>query len=294
MLKHLETILTGLGVAPEDISVLDAVPEAEQETFDVKPFAEKVRTNFQTQFKNDPAFFNDLTLENLNPEVRKTLERAQYGRAATITRDKLLKGLGMTEADYADLTTEEKEKLELFVPKLAEKYAKAKAGDKQLQADLIDARKKIEQFEGLEDTLKTKYESESSEKVTAAIFKANLISELAAIPGLKIAASDIAATAANILNGKYAFERVNEYGIELRNKEKPTMKVLKGSTSQELTLKDALMEIATERGWVEKQDDKAGGQGAGKIKIEPNGKGSLNMIPPHLQDKIGSKISAEK
>lgn len=294
MLKHLETILTGLGVAPEDITALDAVPEADQATFDVKPLSEKVAANFQTRFKNDPAFFSDITLENLNPEVKKSLENAGFGRAAAITTDKLLKGLGMTAADYADLPEDQKAKLETLIPAIAERYTKTKTGDKQLQSDLIAARKELEKFSGLEETLKTKYEGESNEKVNAAIFKANLIGELAAIPGLKISASDIAATAGSILQGKYAFERVNEYGIELRNKEKPTMKVLKGSTSQELTLKDALIEIATERGWIEKVQEGDEKKGGGKIDIKPNGKGALTMIPPHLQDKIGTKIAAEK
>ena len=69
------------------------------------------------------------------------------------------------------------------------------------------------------------------------------------------------------------------------------MKVLKDGTSHEVTLKDALLEIATERGWIEKEkiEDKTG---SGKIEIKPNGKGELSMVPPHLQDKISQKIAA--
>lgn len=292
MVKHVETILTSLGVTPEDIAAIDAVPEADQPTFDVNPFVDKVKGNYQTQFKNDATFFDDLTLEKLPAEVKKKLESNQYGRAATITRDKLLKGLGMSEADYADLTEEQKEKLELFVPAIAERYAKTKAGDKQLQSDLIEARKKLESFEGIEETMKTKYEGEANQKVTAAIFNAALIGELSAIEGLKIPASDIAATLNQILQSKYGFERVGDFAIELRQKANPAMKVLKGNTSQELTLREAIAEIATERNWVEKKAE-GDGKGGGKVKIEPDGKGNLAMIPPHLQSKISSKIAEE-
>lgn len=292
MPKYVVDLLTTLGLPAEDAAKIDALPEAEQATFDAKPYAEKVKGNYQTQFQNDPEFFKDLTVEKLPPEVKKRLESTQFARASNIVRDKFVKGLGMTEADYADLPDEQKEKIELLIPAIAEKYTKTKAGDKQLQADLIEARKKLEAFDGYEEKTKTKYEGEANQKVAAAIFNAALIGELSAIPGLKIAAGDIAKTANDILQSKYGFERVGDYAIELRQKANPQMKVLKNGSSQELTLKDALLEIATERGWVEKE--KEGGKGNGIVTVAPNGKGALAMLPPHLQSTIGKKIESEK
>lgn len=292
MPSPIETLLTSIGLPAEDVTKITTLPEAEQATFDAKPYAEKVRGNYSTQLQNDPEFFKDLTVDKLPPDVKKRLESTQYARASNITRDKFLKGLGMTEADFADLPEDQKDKLELLIPAITERYAKTKAGDKQLQADLIEARKKLEGFDGIEEKIKTKYEGEANQKVAAAIFNAALIGELSAIPGLKISASDIAATAAAQLLGKYGFERVGDYAIELRNKANPQLKALKNGSSQELTLKDALLEIATERGWVDKKAE--GGTGAGTITITPNGKGALEMLPPHLREKISAKIAAEK
>lgn len=292
MPKHVVDLLTNLGLPAEEAAKIDALPEADQATFDAKPYVEKVRGNYQTQFQNDPAFFNEMTLEKLPVEVKKKVESAQFGRAAKIVTDKLLKGLGMTEADYADLPDEQKEKIELLIPAIAERYSKTKAGDKQLQQDLIEARKKLEAFDGYEEKTKTKYESEANQKIAAAIFNAALIGELSAIPGLKIAAGDIAKTANDLLQAKYGFERVGDFAIELRQKANPQMKVLKNGSSQELTLKDALMEIATERGWVEAKKEDAKGNGV--VTVAPNGKGSLEMIPPHLREKISAKIASEK
>lgn len=291
--NHIETLLTTIGIPSDDVQKIVSLPEADQAMFDAKPYAEKVRTNYQTQLQNDPAFFNDLTLDKLPVDIKKKLESTQYGRASAIVRDKVLKGLGMTEADLAELPEEQREKLEAFIPAITERFAKTKAGDKQLQADLIEARKKLESFNGLEDQLKTKYESESNQRIKAAIFKANLISELSAIPGLKIPAADIAATADNILQTNYGFETVGEYAVELRQKSNPQMKVLKENSSQELTLKDALTALATERGWIEKDDKQQAG--TGRIAVTPNGNGQLDMVvPPHLRDKFQSKIASEK
>lgn len=292
MPKHIQDILIAAGIPAEDAEKIDSLPEADQAAFDSKPYLDKVKDNFKTQFQNDPEFFTDLTLEKLPPAVKKKVESAQYGRAANVMRDKFLKGLGMSDADIADLTDEQREKLEQFIPAVTEKYAKTKAGDKQLQQDLIEARKKLEGYDGYEDKIKVKYEAESNQKIAAAIFRANLIGELSRIPGLKISASDIAKTADEIVNSKYAFERVGDFGVELRQKANPQMKVLKDNSSHELTLSEALLEIAKERKWVEEQVDPK--KGGGVVTVTPGKNGALSMVPPHLQDRISSKIGAAK
>lgn len=292
MPKHIVDLLTTLGVPADEAAKIDSLPEAEQATFDSKPYADKVKSNYTTQLQNDPAFFTDITLEKLPAEVKKKVEGAQFGRAAKIVTDKLLKGLGMTEAEFADLPEDQRDKIETLIPIIAERYTKTKAGDKQLQQDLIAARKELEKYGPEYETgIKTKYEGEANQKITSAIFNAALIGELSAIPGLKIPASDIAATANQILSSKYGFERVGDYGVELRQKANPQMKVLKDNSSHELTLKEALVDIATERGWIEKKEE--GGSGSGKIEIKPTN-GKLTMVAPHFQDKISKKIAAEQ
>lgn len=293
MPSHIETVLTSLGISAEDATAILAVPEADQATYDVKPIAEKVKANYQTQFKNDPSFFDDITLDKLPQDVKKKVESNQYGRAASIMRDKLIKGLGMTEADYADLSDDQKEKLELFVPAIADKYSKTKAGDKQLQQDLIDARKKLEQFgPDYEQNIATKYKSEAEQQITQAIFNANLVGDLAGIEGLKISAGDLAPIAAAALAAKYGYVKSGDFSIELRQKANPEMKVLKEGSSQELTLKEALQMIAVEKNWVDKKaDPQDPGTGGGKLNIKPEG-GKLVMAP-HLQDKINKKIASE-
>jgi hypothetical protein len=290
MPSPVETILTSVGIPAEDVASIMAADETD---FDANPYTEKVKGNYQTQFKNDPSFFTDITLENLTPDVRKKLESSQYGRAANITRDKVLKGLGLTAADIADLSPEQKEKLEEFIPAVTERWTKTKSSDKQVQQELIEARKQLEKYgPEYEEGIKSKYETEASQKITAAIFRANLIGELSRIPGLKISASDIAKTADEILSSKYAFERVGDFGVELRQKANPQMKVLKNGSSHELTLTEALAEIATERNWIEKETKPV--TGSGKVTVTPTNEGLKAVVSPHIADKISQNIAAEK
>lgn len=289
MPNHIETLLTSIGIPSEDITKITSLKE--EDDFDATPYADKVKTNYQTQLQNDPAFFNDITLDKLPPEIKKNIETSQYARAANITVDKFLKGIGMSKEDFNDLPDETKNKLELFIPAISEKYAKTKSGDKETQAQLIEARRKIEEFDGYEEKVKTKYETESNQKITSAIFNAVLIGELSSIEGLKIPASDIAQKANEILQSKYAFEKVGDFGIELRQKVNPQMKVLKDNTSHELSLKEALSDIAKERNWINEKKDE--GSGSGTFKVIPTN-GQLSMIAPHVLDKISKKIAAEK
>lgn len=290
MPSHVETLLTSLGIPAEDATKIISLSEEDQKTFDAAPYAEKVKGNYQTQFQNDPNFFSDITIEKLPPDIVKKMESGQYARATNVAKEKIAKALGFTADEIKDLAGEDFKSLDFYIPALAEKYTKSKAGDKEIQAQLIEARKKLEGFDGYEERIKGQYETESNAKVSSAIFNAALIGELSAIHGLKIPAGDIAKAANDILQSKYGFERVGDFSIELRQKANPTMKVLKENSSHELTLKDALNDIAVERGWVEKEQES--GAGSGKFKVEPNEKGVLTMIPPHLQDKISKKIAS--
>lgn len=295
MPKHIVDLLTTLGVPPEDAAKIDSLPEAEQATFDAKPYVDKVKGNYQTQLQNDPEFFKDLTIEKLPADVKKRVENTAFGRAANVVKDKLLKGLGMTEADFADLPDEQKDKIETLIPVITERWTKTKSSDKQLQADLIEARKQLEKYgPDYEKGIETKYETAAEQKVTSAIFNAALVGELSSIEGLKIPAADVAATANQLLQSKYAFVRVGDYSVELRNKENKDLKILKPNSSEVLTLKDALNDIAVERGWVDKPDESDPKKKSGKVTITPDKTGVQRMVvAPHLEDKVKKKIAAE-
>lgn len=290
MASHLETLATAVGVPAEDIQAVTALKDTD--TFDPKDIVEKVRGSYKTQFQNDPEFFKDITPDKLPEPTRKKFETEQFGRATGIVKQKFQKILGLTDDDLANLTDEQKNKWEELVPAMASLWTtnNSKGGDKVTQQRLIDTIKQVEALQAENGNLKTKYETEYGEKMNGALFSAALIGELSQLD-LKIPAADIAATANSLLLSKYGFAKVGDYGIELRQKAHPNMKVLQGNSSREMTLKDALTELATERGWLkEKKDEKGGG---GTFKIEP-GKGGLNIIPPHLQGVIANKIASEK
>ncbi len=295
MSKHIETLLTSAGLPAEDVQKIMSLPEAEQEKFDVKPFVDKVKSNFSAQLANDPEFFSNITVDKLPAAIKKQIEAEQFGRAANISRDKVLKGLGMTESDLEDLPEDQRKKIETLIPAVIEKWTKTKSGSKETQEELIRTRKELERYAGLEEKLKTQYETEANTKVKSVIFSAALVSELSSLPGLKIAASDIAKTASDILTSKFAFEKVGDFGIELRQKDHPELQVLKTGSSQQLTLKEALAEIATERGWIEQPSDaKKSQKGTLTVAPDKNGKSALVGVAPHLENRISQKIAAQQ
>lgn len=293
MPNHIETLLTSIGVPAEDAAKIIALPEAEQATFDAKPYAEKVKTNYQTQLQNDPAFFSDLTIEKLPADIKKKLESGQYARATNVAKEKIAKALGFNSEEIKEFEADDYKALDFWIQPVVEKWTKSKAGDKETQAQLIEARKKLEQYgPDYEKNIATKYETEANAKINSTIFRANLIGELSAIPGLKIPAADIAKAAEDILTGKYSFERVGDFAVELRQKSNPQMKVLKDNSSQELTLREAIQQIAKDRGWAA-EEGKDDNKGSGKIPVVPGKDGKLSMVAPHLQSKISNKIAAE-
>lgn len=293
MPTHLETLAAAVGVPAEDLQTVASLKDTD--TFDPKPIVEKVKGNFKTQFKNDASFYEDLTADKLPEPVRKKFESDGYGRATGIVKQKFQKVLGLTDDDLSDMTEEQRSKFEEFVTAAATKYANGKAAgnsDKVTQQKLIEAIKKYEALEAENTTLKTKYEGEATAKINEALFTASMLGELATIPGLKISPSDIAGTAKSLLLSKYGYAKSGDYGIELRQKDHPNMKVLIGNSSKEMTLKDALLEIAKERGWIEEKTED--GKGGGKVVVVPGKAGTLNMIAPHLQSVIAKKIATEK
>src|SRR5690349_13344264 len=143
MSKHIETLLTSAGIPAEDATRIASLPEAEQETFDVKPYVEKIKTNYQTQLQNDPSFFNDLTLEKLPADIKKKLESGQYARATNVAKEKIAKALGFTAEEIKEFEADDYKALDYYVQAVVEKWTKNKSGDKETQQQLIEARKQL-------------------------------------------------------------------------------------------------------------------------------------------------------
>ena len=85
MPKHIQDILIAAGIPAEDAERIDSLPEADQATFDSKPYMDKVKESYKTQFQNDPEFFTDLTLEKLPPAVKKKVEVLDLSDAELLT-----------------------------------------------------------------------------------------------------------------------------------------------------------------------------------------------------------------
>lgn len=281
-IEHLNALVAAAGLEATDLEAVMALPA---ETTDFKPdeYVGKIRANIETQVKNDPTFWEKLDENNVNDVLKKKIEAQQYGRAANIVRQKALKSLGLKEEDMADLSEDEKKNIETFISKAAEKYASTKVSDKQLQADLVAARKKLEELETEIPTRESKIKQEIEAKYNSEKLDYLILAELAAVENLKAPAQYLLPKLAAELKGEFAFV-VDGHKAVPKQKDNPALDVLDGA--KVLGLKDLIVKKLTADGLIEtKADPNPPGKGKTKVVVDPDEKGGL-AISSHILDKI--------
>jgi hypothetical protein len=286
--EHLNTLVTTAGLEADDIKAILELP-ADTKDFKPEDYVTKIRGNVETQIKNDPKFWEGLDENNVNEGLRKKIEAQQYGRAANIVRQKALKALGMKEDDLSDLTDEEKKSVETYVSKAAEKYAASKVSDKQLQADLLAARKKLEDLEADIPTREGKIKQDYETKFNNEKLDFIILAELATVENLKAPASYLIKELAASLKEENAFQ-VNGLKAIPKQKSNPNLDVLEGAKA--LTLKDLIVKKLKADGLInEQQQQQQSGKGKVTVDVEPDNKGNL-AISSHILDKIKANSPA--
>jgi len=283
--EHLLSLMTSVGLEQTDIDAVLALP-ADTQDFKPESYTGKIHTSIETKVKNDPSFWEGLDENNVNETLKKKIEAQQYGRAANIVRQKTLKALGLKEEDLADIPEEERKNLETFISKAGEKYASSKAGDKELQKQLQETRKKLEDLEAdipvKETKLKQEYETAfNNEKLDFII-----LAELATIENLKAPAQYLASKITSELKSENNFV-ISGMKAHPKQKANPALDILDGS--KVVGLKDLIIKKLKADNLIEEKP--APPPRNGKVEIEPDGKGGLE-ISSHILNKINANIPA--
>lgn len=281
---HLEQVLTAAGLTPDQVKAVVELP-ADAKEFKTDDYVAPIRTTVETAVKNDPKFYEGLNKENLPKEFVKQLEAEQYGRSAAQVRTNMMKALGLKDEDFKELG-EEGKKIEVFGPAFVKKLSDGKVTDKELQAKLIEANTEIEKLKGLETEIEKKYADKYTSDVSNFQISTGVLTTLAGVQGLKAPAKYLAETITNQLKAKYGFEMVNG-SPELRQKDKPTLKVLTANGTKELTLGDAIGEILKADGLV---DDKKVTTTTTTV-VTTGGEGL--KISKHVNDKSAKRIAED-
>lgn len=247
---HLADVLKASGLPEDQVKALTDLPE-DTKDFKTDTYIAPIRSNVETQVKNDPKFYEGLNKENLPKEFLKTLESEQYGRSAAQVRANMLKAVGLSDKDFADLGDDGK-KIDVFTPAFVKKLSEGKVGDKELQAKLIEANKKLEEIETSIPEIEKKYKSEYDGRMTDFQFSNGVIAQLAAVPGLTVQPKYLATDITAQLKSKFAFAVVDGQ-IELRQKGKPDLKAMNEKGTAEVTLKDAIQQIVESDGLIDKK-----------------------------------------
>lgn len=283
--EHLLSLMTSVGLEQTDIDAVLALP-ADTQDFKPESYTGKIHTSIETKVKNDPSFWEGLDENNVNETLKKKIEAQQYGRAANIVRQKTLKALGLKEEDLADIPEEERKNLETFISKAGEKYASSKAGDKELQKQLQETRKKLEDLEAdipvKETKLKQEYETAfNNEKLDFII-----LAELATIENLKAPAQYLASKITSELKSENNFV-ISGMKAHPKQKANPALDILDGS--KVVGLKDLILKKLKADNLIEEKPTPLPRNG--KVEIEPDGKGGLE-ISSHILNKINANIPA--
>lgn len=280
---HLNQIIETAGLTADDVKAILDLPE---DAADFKPeaYTGRIRESIETQVKNDPKFWESLDENNVHEDFRKKIESQQYGRAANIVRQKALKALGLKEDDLGDMSDDEKKSIETFIGRAAEKYASSKVSDKQLQADLVAARKKLEELEADIPTREGKIKQDYEQKFNDEKLDFIILAELATVENLKVPAQYLVQKIASELKSENAFV-VNGLKALPKQKSNPALDVLDGSKA--LSLKDLIVRKLESDGLIAKVDDTGGSRQQGRVTVEvdPDNKGGL-AISSHVLDKI--------
>lgn len=276
---RIRDVLERVGVSEENINHLFA--EEAPEGFEVDSVVSESQAHFDTQLRNSTDFWDSLDIENVNETFRKKVEAQQYGRASKITRDKLYKGLGFSEDDFSDLPEEDRKRLEVLVPKIAEKFAQSKVGDKELQTQLQESRALAEEWEqkynGQADELNTQF----NERLTNEKLDFIMLAELNAIQGLKVPANYIIDRLSQELKGDYSFV-VDGFVANPRQKDNSNLKVLDGS--KELGLRDLILQKLNRDKLIEVRQPEETSQEPFSFTVE--GKDGAFKIPTDLANAI--------
>lgn len=285
MLKHLEQVLTATGLPADQVKALVDLPE-DTADFTADPYVTPIRTNVETQVKNDPKFYETINKENLPKEFLQKLESEQYGRSAAIVRSNMLKAVGMKEDDFKELG-EEGKKIDVFTPAFVKKLSEGKVSDKELQAKLIEANTKIEELTNQAPTIEEKYKTEYEGKVTDFQFQSSVLGHLASVQGLTALPKYLQGEITRQLKAKYAFA-VEDGAVELRQKDKPTLKVLTDNGTKELTLGAAIDAILV-------ADKLITGKSTTKVdtKVDINTDTNGLKISKGVNDKIANRIAQD-
>lgn len=283
--NHIDQVLKTAGLPEDQIKALKELPE---ETKDFKPdsYITPIQTAIETKVKNDPHFYEGLNKENLPKEFIQKLETEQYGRSASQVRQNMMKTLGMSEKDFADLGDDGK-KLDIFLPAVIKRLSEGKVGDKELQAKLIEANKQLEELTAKMPELETKYKGDYESKINDFTINQGILTALASVPGLTAPAKYVSERLIKDLKAKYSFAVEGDV-VELRQKEKPNLKVLYDNNTKELSLATAISQQLEADGMIDKKKTTT-------ITTTTNvnaGSGGLKLSK-HVNDK-SSKLIAEQ
>lgn len=288
-LEYLKPVLTGLGLDETKANELLNIPEDKQKDFKPDEILAEAKKTWETKLKNDPEFLGSLTEEVLPEPLLKSIENKQFGKASSMTRQHLMKQMGLSDTDFEDLG-EEGKKIQVFTKRAVEKFIAGKSTDEKLQQDLIAARKEVEKLKEEEPVKLTELENKYKAENDSRMFEFIVLTNLANFKNLKVPVSYVVDKVTAKLKTAYAFE-VDGMEATPKQKNNPKLDVIVGT--DKLTLPKAIEKILTDDDLLQKETKPTKETGTVEIDVDGSSSGGLK-ISSHIADKIKKNLELEK
>jgi len=273
-----EKLLTELGL--EDGS-LDSITD---ETInDVK---EKIVSGIKSKLLEDEEFYKGIDKARLPKEFFNEKFNEGVTKIAAQSKGAIDKHFGLTEADKADFSEEDKKEITRYIAKATELYKAKTSSNKDLstlQDENLSLKQQIEAKENEMKSVAEKFNSEFNEKLT--IKETEWLAKNEALSLQKNVPVSVALVFDKVFGTiKSKYTVVIEDGVaQIRKKDNPTFKVQAANSKEFMTLKDALVEELKLYGaWNEGQPQDPNRV---VVPIQPN---------RSISDKIKQKIAEEE
>lgn len=283
--KHLEQVLESTGLPADQVKALVELPDDSTE-FKADTYVAPIRANVETQVKNDPKFYEGINKESIPKDFLKALEAEQYGRSAAQVRANMLKAVGLSDKDFADLG-EDGKKIDVFTPAFVKKLGEGKVGSKELQEKLIEANTKIQELETEKPALEKKYQDQYAEKLNDHTLNSSVLGYLSSVKELTAPPKYLKTDIVNQLKAKYAFA-IDGENVELRQKDKPELKVLVDNGTKVLTLAAAIDSVLEADQLVKKKTTTTQTQ---TVAVTTGGGGL--KVSSHVNDKMAKRLEQD-
>jgi hypothetical protein len=282
------TLLTGLGLTPEQAAQLDAIKPEDLAAWKPDELIGTITAGQKNKFLNDAEFLNAIPEDKIPEATRKKYESGQYARFQNELIEVATKKLGLEDSI---LTPEDRKSIKTLAEKMATSYLAKNNSTEGLQKMQGELQKMTTNLEAKDAEWKTKLETDLAAVNTKAevrLLKTLTRAELGTLEGIKLNVPPSYLTDPILaeMNAKYTLVINDNDEIICMQKENPKLRAVDSKNKNiEFGPELKALVIAKKLGTEVKDDTTDDGGGKKKVTIDGSG-GEPSELPDYISKKV--------